>query len=66
MNRASAIQNPLNTGTFHVPGILVPPSKNMGLRARRYAVKPFGNSQKGNVKRWLTWRKAWDKLPLIR
>jgi hypothetical protein len=29
--------------------------------AQDNAVKPFGNSQKGNVRRWLTWPKPWDK-----
>jgi hypothetical protein len=51
---------------FSVPARLVAPPKSADHGVRRYAVKPFGNSQKGNVKRWLTWRKAWDKLPLIR
>jgi hypothetical protein len=29
-------------------------------------VKPFGNSQKGNGKRWLTWLVASDKYPPIK
>jgi hypothetical protein len=31
-----------------------------------YAVKPFGNSQKGNGNGWLTWLVASDKYPPIK
>lgn len=37
-----------------------------GAKSAPDAIKPFGNSQKGNGKGWLTWLVASDKYPPIR